>query len=745
MAAPRPRRRRRRRSPGGSRRRWSGVSTSWHSFGRCSTVPRTDWTPYLFTLLGPPGIGKSRLAYEFAAFARRRGDVVTGHCLPYGEGITFWPLVEIVRQLAGENPREALAELLVGEDDADLDRRTSLGRDRRVERASASEETFLAVRRLFEVVARARPLVVRARGHALGRADPARPRRARRDWTRDAPIFLLCLGTPRPARAAAVWGGGKLNATSILLEPLSDAESDTLMINLLVDVRLRRGDARAHRRDRAAATRSSSSRCLHWSRGRGKRRAISRAAEHPGPARCPDRPAAAGRARRARARVGRAATSSRQSAVADLSPPEAREAVGARAADARPPRAVGPLRSPSPEGRCLPLPSHPDPRRRVRVAHQAGTRRAARAPRRPARGADRSAAAARARRSSATTSSRLIAGASSSALRRAGAGAGPPGCAAARRGRARARMRVATCRRRSICSHAAERLVVPGAPGRPELLADLAEALRETGDLTARRGGARRDRRGGRGLRRPRARGVRADEPAAPSGGRGSATIDTGGARAGGAPRGRRLRGGGRRTAARQGVGAARVGAVAAVPGGRDRGRRCCQAIEHAQPRRRRSHRGAEPEPLPRRVFFGPASRPRGDPALPGDRGRDRRAAADPSRRRCERSPGCARWREASTRRARSSRSAARFSRISGLKVTAASASETAAIVELLADDPAAAERDPPFRVRAARAHGRDEQLRRPRRDARAALDAQGQVRRGASVQRDRAAAAPPR
>src|SRR5439155_6805961 len=73
--------------------------------------------PRLFTLLGPPGIGKSRLAAELRTAIADRARVLGGRCLPYGDGITVWPLKEAVDQLAEENHGQTMATLLAGEED----------------------------------------------------------------------------------------------------------------------------------------------------------------------------------------------------------------------------------------------------------------------------------------------------------------------------------------------------------------------------------------------------------------------------------------------------------------------------------------------------------------------------------------------------------------------------------------------------------------------------------------------------
>jgi predicted ATPase len=76
-------------------------------------------TAYRFTVLGEAGIGKSRLAREFADALGSDARVLTGHCPAYGDGITFWPLREVVLPAAGPRGFDGLAELLVGEDDGE--------------------------------------------------------------------------------------------------------------------------------------------------------------------------------------------------------------------------------------------------------------------------------------------------------------------------------------------------------------------------------------------------------------------------------------------------------------------------------------------------------------------------------------------------------------------------------------------------------------------------------------------------
>ena len=116
-----------------------------------------------FTVLGPAGIGKSRLALELKRQIAPDADVLIGRCLPYGEGITFWPLAEIVHQAAGEEPRAAIADLLADSEHAE---HAGLIADRvsqavgLSEGSATREDLQRALRIYFEALARRRPLVL---------------------------------------------------------------------------------------------------------------------------------------------------------------------------------------------------------------------------------------------------------------------------------------------------------------------------------------------------------------------------------------------------------------------------------------------------------------------------------------------------------------------------------------------------------------------------------------------------------
>jgi class 3 adenylate cyclase len=181
----------------------------------------------LVTVYGAAGIGKSRLAAELLAEVGDRADVLTARCLPYGDGITFLPLSELVRSVGGE---QAMIESVEAEPDGALivERICSaLGSDAP---PTSSEETFWAIRRLLETLARKRPLVV-----CLEDVHWAQPMfldllEYVAGWSHDAPIVLLCLARPELIDDRPRWGG-----VALPLEPLTGAESQRLLDELAAE------------------------------------------------------------------------------------------------------------------------------------------------------------------------------------------------------------------------------------------------------------------------------------------------------------------------------------------------------------------------------------------------------------------------------------------------------------------------------------------------------------------------------
>src|SRR5262249_50633594 len=167
--------------------------------------------------------------------------VLRGRCLPYGEGITYWPLAEIVREIAraegrdpGEQSASAVSARLAGGEKAELIVER-LGHALGLGGAGGarSGETFWAVRRLFEALARAGPLVIVVDDLHWAESTFLDLIEHVAKFSRDFPILLVCIARPELLDKRPGWGGDKLKATSILLEPLSGAECHELITNLL--------------------------------------------------------------------------------------------------------------------------------------------------------------------------------------------------------------------------------------------------------------------------------------------------------------------------------------------------------------------------------------------------------------------------------------------------------------------------------------------------------------------------------
>jgi class 3 adenylate cyclase/tetratricopeptide (TPR) repeat protein len=187
----------------------------------------SDRTPHLFTLVGAAGVGKSRLTDEFLASVDS-ADVVRGHCLSYGDGITFWPVVEILVQLLGRDPATRLEEL--GVDTVAAERIASLLGRR--DEASSVDDLFWAVRKTLEAAAARTPLIVLLDDVHWGEEVFLDLVEHVADWTREAPILLLCLARPDLLDRRPGWASARPNATSVPLEPLSPDESTRLLEGL---------------------------------------------------------------------------------------------------------------------------------------------------------------------------------------------------------------------------------------------------------------------------------------------------------------------------------------------------------------------------------------------------------------------------------------------------------------------------------------------------------------------------------
>ncbi|MDH4102081.1 MAG: AAA family ATPase [Thermoleophilia bacterium] len=212
---------------------------------------RHERTPQLLTLVGVPGMGKSRLVYELSEILEADEEFITwrqGRCLAYGDGITLWALGEIVKAQAGvleqdspeeiaEKVHQAVEDTLLGTGDEarvethllallGLAAETQLGGDRR-------NESFAAWRRFLEGLAEQRPLVLVvedihwADEILLDFIDELV------DWLTDVPLLVIATARPELLERRPGWGGGKLNATTLALAPLTSDETAQLLGRVL--------------------------------------------------------------------------------------------------------------------------------------------------------------------------------------------------------------------------------------------------------------------------------------------------------------------------------------------------------------------------------------------------------------------------------------------------------------------------------------------------------------------------------
>jgi class 3 adenylate cyclase/tetratricopeptide (TPR) repeat protein len=216
-----------------------------------STYARTlrDASTQLLTITGEPGVGKTRLTAEFRRWVDDQPEIVfwrQGRSLPYGEGITYWALGEMIKAQAGilesDSPEDAAAKLAVAvgevaEDETDVDWLEAslaplVGASGTVT-SSEREESFTAWRRFVEGIAAQRPLVLVFED--LHWADEALLAFIEHlvDWSTGVPLLVLCTARPELYERHAGWGGGKRNSNTVSLSPLAADDTARLIAALL--------------------------------------------------------------------------------------------------------------------------------------------------------------------------------------------------------------------------------------------------------------------------------------------------------------------------------------------------------------------------------------------------------------------------------------------------------------------------------------------------------------------------------
>jgi class 3 adenylate cyclase/tetratricopeptide (TPR) repeat protein len=211
---------------------------------------RSERAVQLVTLVGVPGIGKSRLVWELFQAVECDPELIywrQGRSLPYGEGITFWALGEMVKGHAGiletddadmaDTKLRRVVEETLGDDGeagwVEGHLRTLVGLSSDVEsRGDGRDESFAAWRRFFEGLAERSPLVLVfedlhwADEGLLDFVDHLI------DWATQVPLLVVCTARTELLVRRPGWGGGKPNATTLSLSPLSDEETARLLAEL---------------------------------------------------------------------------------------------------------------------------------------------------------------------------------------------------------------------------------------------------------------------------------------------------------------------------------------------------------------------------------------------------------------------------------------------------------------------------------------------------------------------------------
>ena len=231
---------------------WAAISSNGRSLARvvitplvgrdheldllANTYSRTirDRRAHLFTIYGEPGVGKTRLANEFLE-SLEGATILHGRALPYGESITYWPLAEMVKNVAGisdDDPLDVAVEKLrdccPAEAVADL-LGLATGVLEAVHGERSQQEIAWAAREWAQLMSQTQPLVMVFEDIHWAEEPLLELIEHITEWVREGPLLIVCLARPELLDIRPDWGGGRVRATAIELSPLARDDSERLI------------------------------------------------------------------------------------------------------------------------------------------------------------------------------------------------------------------------------------------------------------------------------------------------------------------------------------------------------------------------------------------------------------------------------------------------------------------------------------------------------------------------------------
>jgi class 3 adenylate cyclase/tetratricopeptide (TPR) repeat protein len=190
---------------------------------------------HLVTVVGDAGIGKTRLVDASIESISGPAMVLRGTCRAYGEGIGYRPVVQMVRQAAGVEAEHSLDTTVTCLVELVSDRRVAVAVARILEAGGATvepEDARWALLRFFEALARRRPLILVVDDLHWAHEEMIELLGHLAEWSRDAPILLICIGRPE-LRREMLERGGRLDAIQLRLQPLGGMQAEELVRKIL--------------------------------------------------------------------------------------------------------------------------------------------------------------------------------------------------------------------------------------------------------------------------------------------------------------------------------------------------------------------------------------------------------------------------------------------------------------------------------------------------------------------------------